>query len=270
MRLRQLGTTQSVTFFAPVEVDQSIRDLCQKSQRVALDSSDVIKWLVHNTCSLTESLQPLYFAQGMDFCARKQGVADHPDFLSDAADRKEYIRTIRQTERQTLQQLYAPQAKAKAKTGKEQLALTGVLAEFRKELNQRRKRFQDTGSAVHASALEEVEQEREIEQEVEAVRQVKKPLPCTPYTFPGLHRDVETFARTGRFTAGSDVFVSALTFMSRSSTGRKFKVNPKAGSSKLFVTMEFTRTVRIEVVSTNDNFIVSQPNPLCRQNARYH
>ncbi|KAH7018186.1 uncharacterized protein B0I36DRAFT_394922 [Microdochium trichocladiopsis] len=253
MRLRQLGTTQSVTFFAPVEVDQSIRDLCKKELFATIDSSHVIKWLVHNTCSLTESLQPLYFAQGMDFCARMQAAVDHPDFLSDAADRREYIRTIRQTERQTLQQLYAPQTKAK--TAKDKLLLTGVLGDFRKELNQRRKRFQDTGHAVHASALEEVEQEREIEQEVEAVRQVKKPLPYTPFTFPGLHRDVENFARTGRFAAGSDVFVSALTFMARSSTGRKYKVNSKAGSAKLFVTMEFTRTVRIEVVSTNDNFI---------------
>ncbi|KXJ89333.1 hypothetical protein Micbo1qcDRAFT_212713 [Microdochium bolleyi] len=255
MRLRQLGTTQSVTFFAPVEVDQSIRDLSQKHPGDALNSSDVIKWLVHNTCTLTESLQPLYYAQGMDFCQRMQAAIEHPDFLSDATDRQDYVRVIKQTERQTLQQLYAPQSKTRTKADKSRAALTGVLDDYKKELNQRRRRFQDNGHAVHASALEEVEQEREIEQEVEAVRQVKKPLPCTPFGFAGLHRDVENFARTGRFPAGSDIFIPALAFVSKTFTGRKYKVNPKAGSSKLYVSTEFTRTVKAEVVSTNDNFI---------------
>lgn len=41
MRLRQLGTTQSVTFFAPPEVNQSIRDLCMKLDDDPVDSGDV-------------------------------------------------------------------------------------------------------------------------------------------------------------------------------------------------------------------------------------
>lgn len=41
MRLRQLGTTQGVTFFAPPEVNQSIRDLCMKRDIESVDSRDV-------------------------------------------------------------------------------------------------------------------------------------------------------------------------------------------------------------------------------------
>ncbi|KAG4221727.1 hypothetical protein PC116_g29797 [Phytophthora cactorum] len=41
------------------------------------------------------------------------------------------------------------------------------IASFTKELESRKKTFQDTGQAVHASALQEVEQERETEIEVE-------------------------------------------------------------------------------------------------------
>lgn len=41
MRLRQLGTTQSVVFFAPPEVHQGILDLQGKMNGDAVDSRDV-------------------------------------------------------------------------------------------------------------------------------------------------------------------------------------------------------------------------------------
>lgn len=41
MRLRQLGTTQSVTFFVPPEVHQGIADLQGKTIHDPVDSSDV-------------------------------------------------------------------------------------------------------------------------------------------------------------------------------------------------------------------------------------
>jgi hypothetical protein len=40
--------------------------------------------------------------------------------------------------------------------------LSPRIAVFTKELNTRRKGFQDTGNAVHGSVLQEVEQEREV------------------------------------------------------------------------------------------------------------
>ncbi|RYP67972.1 hypothetical protein DL769_005619 [Monosporascus sp. CRB-8-3] len=150
-----------------VQVNQSIRDICMKKDTEKVDSKDVIYWLLNNTCNHLESLQPLFYAQGVDFCNRMQAAVDFPDFLEDDEQRAAYVAAIRQTERQTLQQLYAPQTKVKAK-------LTGMrsdpqIAKFTRELENRRKEFQDTGQAVHASALQEVEQEREIEYEVEAL-----------------------------------------------------------------------------------------------------
>lgn len=41
MRLRQLGTTQAVTFFIPPEVHQSIVDLQNKTMHEVIDSADV-------------------------------------------------------------------------------------------------------------------------------------------------------------------------------------------------------------------------------------
>lgn len=41
MRLRDLGKTQSVQFFAPPEVNQSIRDLSRKKDVDVVESKDV-------------------------------------------------------------------------------------------------------------------------------------------------------------------------------------------------------------------------------------
>ncbi|KAI1207799.1 uncharacterized protein F4807DRAFT_469017 [Annulohypoxylon truncatum] len=252
MRLRQLGTTQSVAFFAPPEVNQSIRDLCGKMDAERINSYDVIRWLISNTCDGIEQLQPLYYSQGVDYCNRMQAAEDFPNFLVDEEHRTAFVNAIKHRERQTLQQLYAPQSKARLDIS---LKSNPKIAGFVKELESRKKTFQDTGQAVHASALQEVEQEREMENEVEAVRQVKKPLPYTPHKFPGLHRDLETFARTSRIPAGSDYFIHILRALARTALGRKYKVNHEMSSSQLFVSGEFERTVKFIIELANDNFM---------------
>ncbi|KAI1469407.1 uncharacterized protein F4812DRAFT_328213 [Daldinia caldariorum] len=252
MRLRQLGTTQSVIFFAPPEVNQSIRDLCGKKESQRVDSYDVIRWLINNTCDGIEQLQPLFYSQGTDFCNRMQAAEDFPNFLVNDEDRTAFIDAIKHKERQTLQQLYGIQPRVKGNTSTKSNA---KIARFAKELEFQKKNFQDSGQAVHASALQEVEQERETEIEVETVRQVKKPLPYTPLKFPGLHRDLETFARTARIPAGSDCFNHIMKALSRTALGRKYKVNHGASSSPLFVSSEFERTVRLGFEGANDNFL---------------
>ena len=160
MRLRQLGTTQSITFFAPPEVHQSIIDLRKKKLSDPLYSYDVVCWLLEQTCHGIEQLQPLYFSQGADFCRRAQAALDYPEFAANSQQREAYLASLRQIEQQTLEQLYGHNTKPKPSTslGK----LSPRIAVFMKELNTRRKGFQDTGNAVHGSALQEVEQEREV------------------------------------------------------------------------------------------------------------
>ncbi|KAF3059449.1 hypothetical protein GL218_04957 [Daldinia childiae] len=252
MRLRQLGTTQSVIFFAPPEVNQSIRDLCSKKDDHRVDSYDVIRWLINNTCDGIEQLQPLFYSQGTDFCNRMQAAEDFPDFLVKDEDRIAFIDAVKHKERQTLQQLYGTQSRAKANVS---VKTNAKIASFAKELESRKKNFQDTGQAVRASALQEVEQERETENEVETVRQVKKPMSYTALKFPGLHRDLETFARTARIPAGSDTFVHVMRALTRTALGRKHKVNHEVSSSQLFVSSEFERTVKLVFEAANDNFL---------------
>lgn len=193
----------------------------------------------------------------MDFCNRMQAAKDFPDFLTDEDQRSAFLSAIKHKERQTLQQLYGPQTKSKTNSA---LKSSHEVADFVKELEVRKKGFQDTGQAVHASALQEVEQERETEREtefeVEAVRQLQKPLAYTPHKFPGLHKDLDTFARTGRIPAGSDNFIQVFRALARTALGRKYKINYNVSSSQLFVSTEFERTVKLVIESVNDNFMV--------------
>ncbi|KUJ24466.1 uncharacterized protein LY89DRAFT_663197 [Mollisia scopiformis] len=252
MRLRQLGTTQSITFFAPPEVHHSILDLRKKGDGDKIDSFDVICWLIEQTCSGIEQLQPLFFSQGNDFCRRTQAVLDNPKFLTDEDDRESCLQSLRQVEQQTLEQLYGPNTKAKSVTTSDNQSST--IAAFAKELKQRRKGFKDTGNAVHGSALQEVEQEREVAYEVEAVREVQKPVHYNPYGFPGLHRDIISFATTGRMAADSAAYMPAFASIKMFALGKKHPINLDATSNRLYITKEFTRTVNVPTARIYDQF----------------
>lgn len=160
MRLRQLGTTQSVVF-APPEVCHSIQGLLAKSIHNELTSFAVVCWIVEQTCMGIEQLHPLYYAQGVDFCRRTQALLDNPELESNAIQRTAYLNSVRQVEQQSLAQLYG--AKKKFKADAVSLNISEKLAKFMTDLQERREAFEDSGQAVHGIALQEVEQERETQ-----------------------------------------------------------------------------------------------------------
>lgn len=159
MRCRQLSTTQSVTFFAPPEVHQSILELRNLGPRDPVDSAHVVHWLLDSTCQSLESLFPLFYSMGEDYCRRTNAQLAHPNLLSDPEEQKSYLKVIRQTEKKTLEDFYEPNTKSKA--GSSMPNYTPSIAAIMKNLNQQRKAYQDNCNAVSASALIEVEQERE-------------------------------------------------------------------------------------------------------------
>ena len=215
-----------------------------------------ICWLLDNSCDSIEQLQPLYYSQGIDFCRRTQAALDNPDYLTNANHRAQYVSSIRQNELQTLQEMYEPKVKG-TKHGTSQSSHPKVAA-FVEELNLRRKGFQDTGRAVHGSALQEVEQEREVAFEVESVRQVKKPVQYDTLSFPGLHHDIEVFARTGRLPIDSNAVSHVFQLLSATALGRKHRVSSKGShaQSRLFVSGQFNRTVKLYTTLAPDNLLV--------------
>ena len=257
MRLRKLGTTQSLVFFIPPEVHQSIMDLCGKGPGDYFDSKDIIYWLLEQTCIGIEQLQPLYYSQGLDFCRRMQGASANAEFLTKDEHRELYIKIIKQPEKQTLQQLYKPVA-LKQKMRASATTLAPQIAKFVEELQECRKAFQDnTGSAVQASALQEVEQEREVAYQVQAVRASQKPVHYSALSFTGLHQDILKFVETGRLPASSGGYMHWFVYLRRTTLGIKYGICDNGTNSNLYISKEFERTVALPNSYPNSDAMVS-------------
>jgi hypothetical protein len=256
MRLRLLGKTQSVAFFSPPEVHQSILDLRKAAigwPQSPLSSVDVIRWLIEQTCNGIEQLEPLYFNQGLNYLQRTQAKLEFPDFLENVGSRKAYLDVVRSKELQSLQQLYEPKYQQRGASIKAS-AFAPCLRPYVSEVLQRRKGFQDRGFAIHASALEEVEQEREMEFEVEAVREVQDPVHFRALRVGRLHPDIVALATTGQMPAGSDAFQPMFYVLQKTAVGvRHGTITATGTAARLHVSTQFTRTVSVN--EPNDNFL---------------
>jgi hypothetical protein len=255
MRLRQLGTSQSVVFIASPEVHQSILDIRKRSPKERVDASDVVSWLLEQTCRSNEQLQNLYLAQGYDFCNRMQAASVHAKFFTDADHRAAYLRVLLQPEQQALEQLYGPRTEGQSvNTG---FLGSGKLRQFWEELKRQQEGQRNSGkTAHHSSAFEEVEQEREVAFQVEEVRKAERPVPFEALAFPGLHPALVHFVETGEL-AGSEGYGPVHSALKRTALGQKYKVRP-VGTSGLFVSTEFTRTIKSKQEGRwNDDFLVS-------------
>lgn len=92
----------------------------------------------------------------------------------------------------------------------------------------------------------EVEQEREVQIEVETVREVKKPAHATPLRQQPLQKDVKLFAENGRLIAGSQAYQQAFVALRQTAIGRRLGVTDDAIKSRLFVTQDFSNVVVVE------------------------
>ncbi|PIG85815.1 hypothetical protein AARAC_009742 [Aspergillus arachidicola] len=257
MRLRQLGQTQSVIFIAPPEVHQNILDVCKKGRGDTIDSSDVVYWLLFQTCANNRDLQPLFYAQGADFCRRVQAAAQYPKFLSDPLQREAYIGVLQQPEQQTLEQLYKPQILdidvKEPTTGASPFLFSGRVAEFMQVLRQQRQQSKFIQDSIVGSALEEVEQEREVAYQIEEEREIQRPRRLEAHHFPGLHPSLSRFAKTGVLKRSK--FISAAHVLSTTSLGLKYGSEVTALLPRLCVSSEFTKTVKLRPGERRDEFM---------------
>ncbi len=119
MRLRKLAHGQSLVFFAPPEVHQSIMDVTGRPAK-ELTGYDVVAWSLEQSCLNIERSQPLRVLQGISHQRRQHmldtfvGEISRPEDLAKDVNRsKEIINKFREKEEQTLQDLYGPTAVAK-------------------------------------------------------------------------------------------------------------------------------------------------------------
>lgn len=258
MRLRQLGSTQSVTFVAPPEVYRSILDLRTEHTRGELSfkttqivtSLDVVRWLLEQSCKFNEQMMPLHIAQGLNFCHRTNALWKHPEFLTDQSSLKKLLGVIQLQEHQTLEQLYGTRHSA-SQTDKINFDFA-QLQRFSFVLD--KKRCTASSEALTpAAAFMEVEQEREVEFEVEQVREKHSDIQYTPCKFPGVASFIKSFVVTGNLEAGGP-YLQAFEFIGMTKIGRKFKI--KKTASRLFVTREFANTTVHSKFQTEPGILV--------------
>jgi len=251
MRLRLLGRSQAVTFFSPPEVHQSILDSRDGSEKRDIDSADVIFWLLKQSCSSIEQLEPLYITQGTTYLKHLQASIDNQDYIRQPYQRSRYLSVMQTKESQTLKRLYEPKSLKKFEEI-DTRRFKGQLKKFATDLDMRKKNFHDRGIAVHATSLEEVEQEREVEFEVESVRENQAPVHFSALRFTGLHADLLFFVKSGQLIAESSAYQPMIAALLKTALGSKhvlsFSVTPR-----LYVSTQCSRTV--QVYEPNDNFI---------------
>ncbi|KAH6355539.1 hypothetical protein HBI34_227520 [Parastagonospora nodorum] len=251
MRLRQLATTQSICFFAFPETHHSIVDFCALNENDKVNSSHVVAWLLEQTCRTNEQLQNLYVSQGTDFCNRINAEWENAAFLSNAQERSAYIRVLQHPEQQTLEQLYGRCVKETHGISS-QTTMSPQLQTFRHKLRELSLGMSETANTLHSSALEEVEQEREVEFQVEEVREVQKAIHYKAYAFPGLHPAISGFVSTGHL-CGHMGYEHVFDAVSRTSVGERLGIS--SNGSGLFVSAEFMRTIQSNDPGLIDNFL---------------
>ncbi|UPX20197.1 uncharacterized protein EKO05_0010437 [Ascochyta rabiei] len=257
MRLRLLGQTQSVTFYSPPEVHQGILDRLNKGPLFHPDSAAVLAWVFGQTCDMLQQQEPSYFAQALQYMHQKQARLSYPDYLTDEPSRLQFLAAVLMKEALLIKEMYQPGGSRRP--GFSNVACWDPsLQENVKLLHDRQKQFQDNGSAVHASVLEEVEieQEREleieVEHEVENVREVQRPPRFRALEITKLHADIEHFAASGMLVAGSSAYSPMFFTLGRTALGSKRGISPSMASN-LWVSAQFSRTV--DVYEPNDIYV---------------
>jgi len=175
----------------------------------------------------------------MDFCRRTNAAWENPNYLTSTKQRQAYLQVIRQKEGQTLKELYGDSNERHSASSGD--ITNQKLSKFMQILDARGKGVTDLAYRVHSSAFEEVEQEREVEFQVEEVREVQRATHYKALEFPGLHAAIKHFCKTG-VLKGVDGYEQAFSALARTALGKQFGVHTTF--SNLYVSKEFMRTIK--------------------------
>ena len=222
MRMRKLGHGQSLLFIAPQEVDWKIRKAASKSPSDVVRSSDILRWVMQETCADIQHHTPHWCQQGIDYLRRKE---DWSKFCSSTTTDTSILKhSWLQPESRTLEYMYGI---------RESSNLTSTIS-IHPEIQERCRKlgvtsFQDT-------RMEE-EQEREVSHEIERERQVERPPKAKP-AIHHIHERVREFIRTGEIRGE---------FQGDKSPFFPIHIaakNPSAWSQNLLLTHDFKTTIQ--------------------------
>ncbi|EGU73889.1 hypothetical protein FOXB_15600 [Fusarium oxysporum f. sp. conglutinans Fo5176] len=235
MRMRKLGKGQSVEFCVPWEIEQKIIRLKpqEKAARRGIAISDVLSWVITETCLDLRKAIPLWLNQGVRF-------SRHQVFWSkrkgDAVSR--WAEQFLEEEAQTLDQRYRPRAG--------RITLDSLLDKAGALMtNELRARCDEFGlTELHTASLQE-EQERELSPETEQERQVEKPPAAEPETH-FVSQSLKDWILKGSSSIDITLFQAEHkpAFQTLNNTSAAQYFNVQAFPSTVRATLDFAKTVK--------------------------
>ncbi|KAJ6533684.1 hypothetical protein B0H19DRAFT_1272325 [Mycena capillaripes] len=220
MRMRQLGQGQSVMFFAPPEVDRSIRFHCKLDNDAHISSENIIQWVMLETISSIDQFVPHWAKQGLGY--KKRHAAWSRYIQEESAASVEGLRSAWvEKEARTLQEMY-------------DFGLSSTQRHRVFDIPDMANRLDQIGFSQIVEVTNDEEQEREVAHEVERERRASSPAKPLSHE---LHSDVRQLVKTGVVKHYSPAFVSPFsTFTALDKSG--------AWSARMLATRDFTRTVK--------------------------
>ncbi|KAG7450742.1 uncharacterized protein BT62DRAFT_533162 [Guyanagaster necrorhizus] len=186
MRMRQLGQGQSVMFFAPLEIDQRIRIAAKKSESAALETIDVLRWVMIETCDGITYHVPHWAQQGLDYFRRR----DAWDAFIDSELADHLLHPWIQPEGRSLVDLYGVNTST-ATINESLMSIPGL-----------RDRCRKIGVTFVSGSNMDEKQEREVSQEIEREQRIERPAKCEPATHSIL-RHIRSLLETGTIRSNS-------------------------------------------------------------------
>lgn len=184
MRMRKLAVSQSVRFFAPPEVDNSIRAFL-KQPAAPVDSSHVVRWAIHQSCQALKSQKSIWTLRGLSHSRRRIASMRHLSDDGQVSDPNRYLETIRERESRPVTELYGVRSRQERKIAFEPSAdervdtiMSDLLMEWERI---------DVTDLTTCGISEE--QEREVLHEIEQEREVQRARegkPAKPNAWDGL------------------------------------------------------------------------------------
>jgi hypothetical protein len=184
MRMRMLGYTHSIMFFAPLDVDRHIHSVAGKENDPldVIDTMDILHWAIRETWVNIRRWAPHWEQQGVDHTSR---YAAWTSFRTGQLTSKELSDKCRQREAKGLEELYEPRTD---RSNSASLTCPDIHQHCI---------YLGVKSLSSAGLVdEEQEQERELVYEVKREREVERPSSVPPADH-STHQDVAHFVKTG-------------------------------------------------------------------------
>ena len=234
MRMRKLGKGQSIIFCVNAEIQSRIRSTTGKSDMDTLEATDILHWVISETCADFQRLMPMWGVQG----ERHQRQSNLRSCRLEGANlmlETDVATRFLEAESKSLSARYGPDRSMSDGEDDSGEAVSLI----------RQRCLDFEVCRLHSASLYE-EQERELSPEIQQECQIQRPQPAQPLEHR-LHELIRTFAETGRLSKDcilEDAAISLNQCLQSSSAAPH--LHKRAFSPNIYVTTDFARTVQVK------------------------